>query len=86
MGHVEQWLADSPFNKSLGVVAAELSDERVVLELPFDEGNTNPGNVLHGGVAASMIALSAQAMASLQSRANSARRRSALLLRSWLSA
>ncbi|HIF62589.1 MAG TPA: hotdog fold thioesterase [Deltaproteobacteria bacterium] len=63
MDHVEQWLADSAFNKSLGVVAAELSDERVVLELPFDEGNTNPGNVLHGGVAASMIALSAQAMA-----------------------
>jgi hypothetical protein len=56
MDHVEQWLADSAFNKSLGVVTAELSDERVVLELPFDEGNTNPGNVLHGGVAASMIA------------------------------
>jgi uncharacterized protein (TIGR00369 family) len=35
----------------------------VRLRLPFRAGNTNPGGVLHGGVAASLVALAAQALA-----------------------
>ncbi|MDJ0869212.1 MAG: hotdog fold thioesterase [Myxococcota bacterium] len=61
MDAVEQWIESSGYSRRLGVQVDALGDDRVRLVLPFLEENTNPGNVLHGGVAASMIAIAGQA-------------------------
>jgi len=53
---VRRWIEESPYTAALGVRARELARERVVLELPFAEGNSNPGKALHGGCAASLAA------------------------------
>ena len=62
---VRRWVEGSPYSAALGVRARELSRERVVLELPFAEANSNPGKALHGGCAASLAAVGGQAMTRL---------------------
>ena len=57
---MERWLEDSPFARALGVRLEALVPGCARLLLPFAESNTNPGQVLHGGVAASLAALGAQ--------------------------
>ncbi|HWP66880.1 MAG TPA: PaaI family thioesterase [Candidatus Limnocylindria bacterium] len=49
--------------RALGVRVAAVSEEVVRLELPFAEGNSNPGGALHGGVAASLVLIGAAAAA-----------------------
>lgn len=58
-----RWLDASPYARALGVEAVAVEAERARLRLPFRAGNSNPGGVLHGGVAASLIALAGQAVA-----------------------
>lgn len=60
---IRAWVEDSPYGKALGVVLDELSDAAACLRLPYRDENTNPGRVLHGGVAASLVAISGQALA-----------------------
>jgi uncharacterized protein (TIGR00369 family) len=60
MQFVREWIEKSPYSAALGVVLEEISDGGAVLGLPFDDDNTNPGQVLHGGVAASLAAIGAQ--------------------------
>jgi uncharacterized protein (TIGR00369 family) len=60
---VRRWIAESPYARALGVELAELSTQSAVLRLPYRDANSNPGRVLHGGVAASLGALGAQAVA-----------------------
>ncbi len=43
------------FAQFLGVSIVEVSHERAVLRLPFQEDNANQGSVLHGGATASLI-------------------------------
>ena len=43
------------FAQFLGVRVAQVSHERAVLRLPFQEDNANQGGVLHGGATASLI-------------------------------
>jgi uncharacterized protein (TIGR00369 family) len=43
------------------VKLAELSDAKARLALPYSDVNSNPGKALHGGVAASLSAIGAQA-------------------------
>jgi len=43
------------FAQFLGVSVVEVSHERAVLRLPFQEDNANQGSVLHGGATASLI-------------------------------
>ena len=43
------------FAQFLGVRVAQVSHERAVLRLPFQEDNANQGGVLHGGAIASLI-------------------------------
>jgi uncharacterized protein (TIGR00369 family) len=43
------------FAQLLGVRVAQVSHERAVLRLPFQEDNANQGGVLHGGAIASLI-------------------------------
>lgn len=63
MEAVAAWIEKSPYAHLLGVAIGRITSEAVQLVLPFAEGNTNPGQVLHGGVAASLVALAAQAVA-----------------------
>ena len=57
-----RWLERSPYAGDLGVEPLSVAPERALLRLPFRSGNTNPGGVLHGGVAASLVTLAAQAV------------------------
>ncbi len=65
MDWVRSWVEESPYTAALGVRVRELSRERAVLELPFSEGNSNPGKALHGGCAASLAAVGGQAVTRL---------------------
>lgn len=60
MSFVKEWLEGSPYNRTLGVEQVSLSDDLLVLRLPFNEANTNPGGALHGGVAASLSVIGGQ--------------------------
>jgi uncharacterized protein (TIGR00369 family) len=57
------WVEDAPYARALGVRAETLSEDRVRLRLPFTEANANPGKALHGGCAASLASIGAQAVA-----------------------
>jgi uncharacterized protein (TIGR00369 family) len=52
-----RWIEESPYGVSLGVKVEEIGESLLRLELPYRDDNSNPGKALHGGVAASMIAL-----------------------------
>jgi len=54
---------DSPYARRLGWQLERLDAGSARLLLPFREENTNPGSVLHGGVAASLAAAGARAVA-----------------------
>jgi len=43
------------FAQCLGVRVVQVSHERTVLRLPFQEDHANQGGVLHGGVTASLL-------------------------------
>lgn len=60
---VRSWVETSPYTQGLGLKLDRLDAESARLVLPFFEGNTNPGHVLHGGVAASLAAVGAQTVA-----------------------
>ena len=63
MEAVRQWVEASPYARALGVVLEELSDQNASIALPYREENSNPGHALHGGCAASLIAIGGQAVA-----------------------
>jgi len=44
-----------PYCRELGLAVESVADGEVRLRLPYDDKNSNPGQALHGGVAASMI-------------------------------
>ena len=60
---MRSWIERSPYSRALGVRLEEIDGGGARLRLPFAEANTNPGQVLHGGVAASLCAIGAQAVA-----------------------
>jgi len=68
------------------VRAETLADERVRLRLPFAEPNANPGKALHGGCAASLASIGAQALARAALGAGSGPWHSAGLQVSYLAA
>ncbi len=59
---IRDWIEGSPYSHALGVGVEQLSDTALCLLVPYRDGNTNPGRVLHGGVAASLVSISAQAL------------------------
>ncbi|MCH2170098.1 PaaI family thioesterase [Myxococcota bacterium] len=59
---VTRWIEGSPFGAALGVEVVSLNDDEAHLRLPFRESNSNPGGALHGGVAASLCSIGAQAL------------------------
>lgn len=54
--------AESPYAAALGIEIESLDAERALLRLPFREANANPGGALHGGVAASIAVVGANAV------------------------
>lgn len=62
MDPVRRFVKESPFARELGAVLRELSGDRVRIALPYSDRNANPGRALHGGCAASLAALGAQAV------------------------
>lgn len=46
----------APYVQRLGCRLASLEDDRVRLELPYKDENSNPGRALHGGIHASLVA------------------------------
>ena len=63
MSEVHRWVEQSAYGANLGVAVSSISDETVVLDLPFHEQNANPGDALHGGCAASLGVIGAQVLA-----------------------
>jgi len=63
MEAVEKWFAKSGYTIALGADLDELTADSARISLPYREENSNPGKALHGGCAASMICLGAQAVA-----------------------
>ncbi len=63
MEHVRRWIEDSPYGAALGARLVEASEEKARIALPYSDANSNPGQVLHGGVAASLCAMGAQSVA-----------------------
>ena len=59
---VREWIERSPYGASLGVEVSAMGESEVRLRLPYKDENSNPGKALHGGVAASMIAIAGQAL------------------------
>ncbi len=63
MDDIRAWVEDSPYTKFLGVRLDHLDETSARLVLPYQDENSNPGKALHGGCAASLGAIGAQAVA-----------------------
>ncbi len=68
MEFLRSWIDKSPYSAALGVVLEDVADGAAQLRLPFNDDNTNPGQVLHGGVAASLASIGAQSVTRLTMR------------------
>lgn len=58
-----RWVEDSPYSQAIGVKLEHLDADRARLALPYRDENSNPGQALHGGCAASLGAIAGQALA-----------------------
>jgi len=59
---IKAWVEESPYSKFLGVQIEALDESSVRLRLPYQDANSNPGQVLHRGCAASMGAIAGHAI------------------------
>lgn len=50
-----EFFAGGTFNDWLGLTVEEMGEGRVVLSVEYEDVKANPGDVLHGGVTASLI-------------------------------
>lgn len=62
MEPVRRWIEESPYASALGVELDSLEAGRARLRLPYAEQVTNGDRVMHGGCAASLAAMGAQAV------------------------
>lgn len=60
---VRRWVEDSPYSQAIGVELEALDADHARLKLPYRDENSNPGQALHGGCAASLGAIAGQAIA-----------------------
>jgi uncharacterized protein (TIGR00369 family) len=63
MDEIRRWVADSGYSRFLGMELTAIDAENATLRLPYREENSNPGDVLHGGCAASLGIVGGQAVA-----------------------
>ncbi len=62
MSDLKTILESEPFSAALGLQVRSLTENAGQFALPYKDENSNPGKVLHGGVAASMIDIGGQAV------------------------
>ena len=79
-------MEESPYGRALGVRLDECGEATVQLSLPYKDDNSNPGQALHGGCAASLGAIGGQALARAALGAGSGPWHSAQMQVSYLSA
>lgn len=63
MHDIGSWISQSPYAWALGIHFGKADDAGVVLSLPHNAANENQSGVLHGGVAASVAAMTSMAVA-----------------------
>ena len=63
MQQVQEWVEASAYGSSLGVRLDHVTAESARVVLPFAEANSNPGQALHGGCAASLGLIGGHAVA-----------------------
>ena len=63
MEWISHWVEKSPYSLALGVGLTDLREDGAQLILPYKDENSNPGRVLHGGVAASLSVIAGQTVA-----------------------
>ena len=63
MEETRSWIERSPYSRSLGVQLDHVDETTARLALPYHDKNSNPGKALHGGCAASLGIIGAQAVA-----------------------
>ena len=63
MDFVRAFVEASPYARALGVALDALGEDSARLHLPYRDANSNPGKALHGGCAASLAIVGAQALA-----------------------
>ncbi len=63
MDEIKNWVEQSPYSKFLGVKLELIDESGARLVLPYQDANSNPGQALHGGCAASIGAIAGQAIA-----------------------
>ncbi|MDX2380632.1 MAG: hotdog fold thioesterase [Acidimicrobiia bacterium] len=61
--NTRDWVETSAYGAGLGVQLKEATAESATLLLPFREANSNPGDALHGGCAASLGLIGGQVVA-----------------------
>jgi uncharacterized protein (TIGR00369 family) len=83
---VREWIEGSPYARALGVFAESVAEQEARLRLPFSEANANPGKALHGGCAASLAVIGAQAVGRAALGAESAPWHTSALQVSYLAA
>ncbi len=62
MDDVKAWIEGAPYCKALGLALEEIDGQHARLRLPYSDANSNPGQALHGGCAASIGAIAGQAL------------------------
>lgn len=63
MDEIRGWIAKSGYSRFLGMELTAIDAESATLRLPYREENSNPGDILHGGCAASLGIVGGQAVA-----------------------
>lgn len=63
MHDIYSWVSRSPYARALGILFEKANDAGVVLSLPHNVENENQSGALHGGVAASVAAMTSMAVA-----------------------
>jgi uncharacterized protein (TIGR00369 family) len=59
----EAWLQTSPFALATALALEEMEPERAAVSMPYDEGLTTFGDVVHGGAIATLLDVAAVAAA-----------------------
>jgi uncharacterized protein (TIGR00369 family) len=60
---IKRWVEESPYSRFLGVKLDRVDESSARLVLPYQDENSNPGNALHGGCAASLGTIGGQVIA-----------------------
>ena len=63
MTEIRNWIDESGYSRFLGIECSEMAPDGAKLVLPYREENSNPGDILHGGCAASLGIVGGQVVA-----------------------